>query len=59
MLLEQFKHLNVHLMFVQKFSNFFVSLNRALEIFGKFFEDYSQDNFSYIYFSYYLGSAKA
>ena len=59
MLFEGFKYLNVHLILVQKFSNFFETFNRAVEIFGNFFEDYSHDNFSYFYFLCYSGLAKA
>ena len=33
MIFEGFKHLNVHLILVQKFSNFIVSLNKTVEIF--------------------------
>ena len=33
MLIEGFKHLNVYLLLAQKFSNFFISLNKAVEIF--------------------------
>ena len=36
MLIEGFKHLNVYLSLAQKFSNFFISLNKAIEIFGNF-----------------------
>ena len=36
MLIERFEYLNVYLILVQKFSNFFISLNRAAEIFGNF-----------------------
>ena len=36
MLIEGFKHLNVYLLLAQKFSNFFISLNKVVEIFGNF-----------------------
>ena len=36
MLIEGFKHLNVYLLLAQKLSNFFISLNKAVEIFGNF-----------------------
>ena len=36
MLFEGFKRLNVHLISIQKFSNFFVSLNKVVEIFSNF-----------------------
>ena len=36
MLIERFEYLNIYLIFVQKFSIFFISLNKAVEIFGKF-----------------------
>ena len=36
MLFEGFKHLNAYPILVQKFSNFFVSFNKAIEIFGNF-----------------------
>ena len=36
MLIEGFEYLNVYLIVVQKFSNFFISLNKAVEIFGNF-----------------------
>ena len=36
MLIEGFKHLNVYLILVKKFSNFFISLNKAVEIFDSF-----------------------
>ena len=36
MLIEGFKHLNVYLILVKKFSNFFISLSKAVEIFGNF-----------------------
>ena len=35
-LIEGFKHLNVYLSLAQKFSNYFISLNKAVEIFGSF-----------------------
>ena len=53
-----FKHLNVHLILVQKFLNFLVSFNKAIEIFGNFFENYPLDEFSYSYFLCYLELAK-
>ena len=34
MLIEGFKHLDVYLILAQKFSNFFISLNKVVEIFG-------------------------
>ena len=37
MLIEGFKHLDIYLILVQKFSNFFISFNKAIEIFGNFF----------------------
>ena len=36
MLIEGFKHLNVYLILAQKFSNFFISLSKVVEIFGNF-----------------------
>ena len=36
MLIEGFEHLNVYLIIVQKISNFFLSLNKAVGIFGNF-----------------------
>ena len=36
MLFKGFKHLNIHLILVQNFSNFFVSVNRAVKIFYNF-----------------------
>ena len=36
MLIEGFKHLNVYLILAQKFSNIFISFNKAVEIFGNF-----------------------
>ena len=36
MLIEGFKHLNIYLILAQKFSNFFISLNKVFEIFGNF-----------------------
>ena len=36
MLIEGFKYLNVYLLLAQNFSKFFVSLNKAVEIFGNF-----------------------
>ena len=36
MLIEGFKHLNVYLILAQKCPNFFISLNKAVEIFGNF-----------------------
>ena len=36
MLIEGFEHLNIYLILVQKFSNFFISLSKAVEIFGNF-----------------------
>ena len=36
MLIEGFKHLNVYLILAQKFSNFLISLYKAVEIFGNF-----------------------
>ena len=59
MVFEEFKHLNVHLILVQKFSNFFKSFNRTVEIFSNFFENYPLDNFSYFYFPCYLRLIKA
>ena len=35
-LIEGFKHLDIYLLLVQKFSNFFISLNKVVEIFGNF-----------------------
>ena len=37
MLIEGFKHLDIYLILAQKFSNFFIGLNKVVEIFGKFF----------------------
>ena len=36
MLIEGFKHLDIYLILAQKFSNFFVGLNKVVEIFGDF-----------------------
>ena len=36
MLIEGFKHLDIYLVLVQKFSNFFISFNKIFEIFGNF-----------------------
>ena len=36
MLIEGFKHLNIYLILAQKFSNFFIKLNKAVEIFDIF-----------------------
>ena len=36
MLTEGFEYLNVYLILVPKFSNFFISLNKDVEIFDKF-----------------------
>ena len=36
MLIERFEHLNVYLILVQKFSNFFISLSKVVEVFGNF-----------------------
>ena len=36
MLIEGFKHLDIYLILAQKFSNFFISLNKVVEIFGNF-----------------------
>ena len=47
MLIEGFKYLDIYLILAQKFSNFFISLNKIVEIFGNFFENYPLDNFSY------------
>ena len=57
-LFEGFKYLNVHLILVQKLSNFFVSFYRAFKILGKFLKDYPLDNFPYLYFQFYLWLAK-
>ena len=35
-LIKGFKHLNVYLLLAQKFSNFFIHLNKVVEIFGDF-----------------------
>ena len=36
MLIEGFEHSNVYLILVQKFSNFFINLDKAVEIFDNF-----------------------
>ena len=36
MLIEGFKHLDIYLLLAQKFSNFFIGLNKVVEIFGNF-----------------------
>ena len=36
MLIEGFKHLYIYLILAPKFSNFFISFNKAFEIFGNF-----------------------
>ena len=36
MLIEGFKHLDIYLILVQKFSNFFIGLSKVGEIFGNF-----------------------
>ena len=36
MLIEEFKHFDIYLILAQKFSNFFISLNKAIEILGNF-----------------------
>ena len=36
MLIEEFKHLNIYLLLAQKILNFFISLNKIVEIFGNF-----------------------
>ena len=33
---EGFKHLNVYLILVQKFSKYFISIDKTVEIFGNF-----------------------
>ena len=38
MLFEGFKHLDIYLILAQKFSNFYISLNKVVEIFGNFLE---------------------
>ena len=34
--IEGFKHLDIYLILAQKFSNFFISFNEVVEIFGNF-----------------------
>ena len=34
--IEGFKHLNIYLILAQKFSNFFISLDKVVEIFANF-----------------------
>ena len=36
MLIEGFKHLDIYLILAQKFSNFFIGLNKVVEIFDNF-----------------------
>ena len=36
MLIEGFKHIDIYLILAQKFSNFFIGLNKFVEIFGNF-----------------------
>ena len=36
MLIEGFKHLDIYLILVQKFSKFFIGLIKVVEIFGNF-----------------------
>ena len=36
MMIEGFKHLDIYLILTQKFSNFFIGLNKVVGIFGNF-----------------------